>query len=153
MPSGDQEIRRAGPSDLEGLLTLIEEFYEQDRHDYLRSRIVGALGPLLSDDSVGQVWVTSSDNTLLGYAIVTWSYSLESGGRDCILDELFVREQSQGHGSALLAHSILQARNAGARSMFLETESHNTRVRELYARHGFQTEDSVWMSAWFDDDA
>jgi ribosomal protein S18 acetylase RimI-like enzyme len=30
--------------------------------------------------------------------------------------------------------------------MFVETEAANTRVRDFYRRHGFEVEESIWMS-------
>ena len=140
-------IRRAGPADVEPLLGLIREFYVVDRHDYDEQHVRTALMPLLADDTLGQVWVLDVDATLAGYAIVTWSWSLESGGRDCILDEIYVRDGGQGRGGALIEHAIGEAERFGARAVFLETEAHNTRVRGFYARHGLVVEDSVWMSA------
>ena len=77
---------------------------------------------------------------------VTWSYSLESGGRDCILDEIYVASRSAGLGTGLLAAAMEGARLCGARAAFLETEAHNDRVRGFYIRNGFEIEDSVWMS-------
>ena len=53
-------IRRAGVGDAALLLTLIREFYEVDRHPYDEHRVVRAIGPLLVDDSVGQVWLITS---------------------------------------------------------------------------------------------
>jgi ribosomal protein S18 acetylase RimI-like enzyme len=38
------------------------------------------------------------------------------------------------------------AESAGASRVFLETEVHNERVRAFYARLGFRTDASVWMS-------
>ena len=138
--------RRAHLDDLDALLPLVRDFYETDRHHYDESRVVGALRPLLADDSVGQVWIAESSGRCLGYAVVTWSYSLESGGRDCILDEIYVTTTSIGLGSDLLAAVFDGARSQGARAIFLETESHNDRARRFYRRHGFEVDDSVWLS-------
>lgn len=140
------EPRRAALGDLGGLVPLIRSFYEVDRHEFDESRVRSALTPLLVDDTFGQVWVTEVGGVLTGYAVVTWSYSLESGGRDCILDEIYVEQRSGGTGSRLLEAAMAGATEAGARAVFLETEVHNQRVRSFYARHGFQEEDSVWMS-------
>ena len=140
--------RRATPADLEPLLGLIAEFYDVDHHPYDRAHVEPALLPLLIDDSLGQVWVLDEgEDRLTGYVMVTWSWSVESGGRDCILDEIFVQEQGAGQGSRLLAHALRAARAFGARAVFLETEAPNDAARRFYARHGFVVEDSVWMSA------
>ncbi|MEZ5227536.1 MAG: hypothetical protein R2710_12900 [Acidimicrobiales bacterium] len=49
---------------------------------------------------------------LVGYSVVTWGWSLESGGLDCILDEIYVERRRVGSESRLLAYSIDEARHA-----------------------------------------
>ena len=131
---------------MEELWPLLRAFYEIDQHEFDQERIERALTPLLIDDTHGQVWVLGEAGDLSGYAVVTWSWSLESGGRDSILDEIYVANRSSGAGSRLLSAALAGAREAGAQAVFLETESHNERVRGFYRRHGFAVEDSVWMS-------
>ena len=46
----------------------------------------------------------------------------------------------------LLDRALAEARIAGARAIFLETEKHNRRVASFYRRHGFVDDDSIWMS-------
>lgn len=143
----ERDIRRAVAADRGALLDLIADFYRIDGHEFVGERIETGLAPLLRDDRHGQVWVASTDVALDGYAIVTWSWSLESGGRDCILDELFVTRRGGGTGAALLTHAMAEARRAGAAAMFLETEAPNERARRFYRRHGFTVDDSTWMSS------
>ena len=140
-------IRRAGPADLAELMVLIREFRRIDRHPHDEDGVRRALWPLLDGDEVGQVWLIAGDpGEVAGYAVVTWGYSLESGGRDALLDEIYVRDRGQGVGSAAMPEILHACRLAGAARMFLETEAHNTTVRRFYAKHGFTAEDSIWMS-------
>jgi GNAT superfamily N-acetyltransferase len=139
-------IRRAGDGDLPVLLELIEQFYVIDRHHYDRIRITRALAPLLASDEIGQVWLIGHAGETVGYAVVTWGYSLESGGRDALLDEIYVAARSQGIGGQALMQILGECRRAGASRMFLETEAHNADVRRFYSRHGFAVENSIWMS-------
>lgn len=119
-----------------------------DGHDFDASRVRQGLAPLLSGDTFGQVWlvVDSCPVGLVGYAVVTWGWSLESGGKDALLDEVFMRVRGAGTGEELLRHAMVAAKQAGARRMYLETEVHNARARSFYARLGFAPDDSVWMS-------
>jgi ribosomal protein S18 acetylase RimI-like enzyme len=135
-------LRLATVDDLDALIPLIGEFCAIDEHDFDEPFVRGALQPLLANPDLGFVLV---DNELSSYAVVTWGYSLESGGREALLDEFYVRDRSRGLGSQMITEIGRRAADAGARRIFLETESANTRVRGFYARHGFQTEDSVWM--------
>jgi GNAT superfamily N-acetyltransferase len=143
---GEAAIRRATVDDREQLCGLIERFYRIDGHEFDPARIDAGLVPLLHDDRHGQVWAATVDGTTVGYVIVTWSWSLESGGRDCILDELYVDRRGDGIGSALLRRAMDEAQRAGAAAMFLETEAPNDGARRFYVRHGFSADDSLWMS-------
>ncbi|WP_426512549.1 GNAT family N-acetyltransferase [Dactylosporangium sp. McL0621] len=143
----DIRVYRAGPADLAAILPLVREFCAADGHEYDEPRVSRALGPLLAGDAHGQVWLVGS---AAGYAVVTWGWSLESGGREALLDEIYVRERGHGAGAALLERVLAAAAQAGAAVMFLETEAHNDRVRGFYARHGFTADDSVWMSRALD---
>lgn len=149
-PSGTGSIRRAAPSDEDRLLVLIREFYEIDRHEYDEARVRAALAPLLSGDDLGQVWLISGGpggaGDPVGYAVVTWGYSLESGGRDALLDEIYVRDRGRGIGARAMEEVLAASAAAGATRMFLETEAHNERVRGFYRSLGFVADDSVWMS-------
>lgn len=147
-----ETLRRAVPDDLERLVTLVQSFYVIDGHDYDEQRVRRALAPLLTDDDRGQVWVLSDGSTgpMGGYAVVTWSWSLESGGLDAILDEIFVERRNEGAGGHLLRHALTAAARAGAARVYLETEAHNERVRRFYRRNGFTPDDSIWMSADLD---
>ena len=137
-------IRRAGLEDLEALASLSSEFNEIDGHPYDDLRVRAALIPLLRDDSLGVVYLFGHPPD--GYAIVTWGYSIESGGRDALLDEIYMRRRGEGHGSAAFEDVLADIRRRGLSRMFLETERCNFRVRSFYARHGFAEEGSIWMS-------
>ena len=135
--------RLATPADLPELLGLVCEYCEADHHDFDEARVRSALVPLLESDRYGLVWVVGRPAE--GYAVVTWGYSLESGGADALLDEIYVRERRRGRGSELLRHIMQDLESRGLSRIFLETERHNEAVRRFYARHGFEEESSVWM--------
>jgi GNAT superfamily N-acetyltransferase len=136
-------IRTAGPEDADGLIGLIREFYVVDHHPWDEEVVRAGLEPLLASDDHGVVLLADGG----GYAVITWSWSVESGGRDVLLDEIYVRDRGEGAGSELMAAVFAEMRDRGLRRIFLETETANHRARSFYARHGFEVEDSVWMLA------
>ena len=137
------KTRRATIADLELLLTLSSEFHEIDRHLHDPVRVRTAIEALLTSDDLGVVYVLGEG---LGYALVTWGYSIESGGRDALLDEIYVRERGKGLGGQLLDDVLSDLAARGLPRVFLETEAHNEAVRRFYNLHGFETEGSIWMS-------
>ncbi|MEE4279337.1 MAG: GNAT family N-acetyltransferase [Halieaceae bacterium] len=141
-----QKPERATPGDLDWLLQLIEEFCRIDQHEYDPHRLRSSLPALLESDEYGVVWKMPAPTE--AYAVVTWGYSLESGGREALIDELYVRARGKGNGRRFLEHILDDCRQRGFVRIFLETESHNTRVRAFYGRAGFAEDDSIWMSRW-----
>jgi len=123
-------------------------FCELDQHPFDDARARAAFIPLLTDDTHGIVWIGDRPDS---YAVLTWGWSIEAGGREAVLDEIFVSDRGGGHGSALIEHLMADAAQREIARIFLETESHNDRVRRLYERHGFVTDDSIWMSREFTD--
>jgi len=144
MKSISQPVRLAVSADTEALVQLVREYCIEDRHEFAESRVRAALAPLLMDDQHGVVWIIGEPP--LGYAAVTWGFSLESGGQDALLDEVYLRERGRGLGTQLLQCIIDDLVARGMNRIFLETEAPNERARRFYARYGFATEDSIWMS-------
>jgi GNAT superfamily N-acetyltransferase len=146
----DVAIRRATAGDLGSVLAMVREFCEEEGRRYDEGHVRPALEPLLPDDTLGQVWLAGHRvDGDLGYAVLTWGWGLESGGREGLVDELFVAAGWRGHGvgGLLLDRVREEARIAGCRTLFLETERANDAARRLYRRHGLVEEDSVWMRA------
>jgi GNAT superfamily N-acetyltransferase len=139
-------IGDAAPADLEELVALARRFNQADGHEHDESRVRSALACLLDDDRWGVVLLIRQGATAVGYAVLTLGYSIESGGVDALLDEIYLDVRGQGLGSELLEQVMDRARQRGASRLLLETEAANTRVRALYRRHGFDQDDSIWMS-------
>ena len=142
------EIRRAERRDLATLLELHRAFCEVDGHPFSDARARAAFAPLLDDDTRGVVWIVDRP---AAYAVLTWGWSIEAGGAEAVLDEIFASERGSGAGSVLLQHVLRDAEHRGITRVFLESELSNERVRAFYGRHGFSVDDSVWMSIEFAD--
>lgn len=139
-------VRRAEPGDLDALVRLCERYRLIDLQSFEEPSARSAFAQLLEPGDRGFVLVSESGGAVTGYAVVTWGFSIESGGLDALLDELYVESRGEGTGSALIQGAMAEAAAAGAVRMFLETEAHNRRARMFYARHEFTIEESVWMS-------
>lgn len=136
--------RRAGLDDLPRLLELIEEYCVLDRHAFDKHTVTKALVPLLENDRFGVVWVLG--RPALAYAVVTWGYSLESGGADALIDEVYARDRGRGLGTLLMEHVLRTLEQHDVSRVFLETENANEAARRFYSRFGFEVEPSTWMS-------
>ena len=143
--SDEVTIRSAVPSDISALISLAERYCIADNAEWNHDRAHQAFEPLLQDARHGVVLVLERKDTLFGYAVLTWGWSIEAGGRESLLDEMYVDEPGHGYGSTLLEAVVETARQHGAVRVFLETESANENARTFWLHRGFELEDSVWL--------
>src|SRR3989337_3048894 len=90
------DLATADSTDL--LLTLTQEFYSAEEYPFDKQRVRLALGQLLNDNSRGQIWLGGVDSEVIGYATVTFGFSIEFGGEFVLLDELFIRPALRDNG-------------------------------------------------------
>jgi len=140
-------IRQAVPDDLEALLSLLTGFSEEAGTNFGREHLLAGLEPLLSNQDLGLVFVAELDIVLVGYAVIGWGWGIESGGKEALIDEVFVlkNHRNQGIGAKMLSAVMTQLERHNTKAVFLETEAQNPNSRKLYQNLGFETEDSVWM--------
>ena len=139
-------IRPATPDDEAQILTLMNGFCESEGKSLDEDRARAGLAPLLESDTHGIVLVAESANGLTAYAVICWSWSVEIGGAEACLDEIYVSTRGEGTGSALISAVRDACIARGMRRIFLETEAINADARRLYERHGYEEEDSIWMA-------
>lgn len=148
MTSADNRLltRLATADDLDALVALGRRYCEADGHDFHEDRTRRAFAGLLAEPRWGTVLLAELGGATIGYAVVTFGYSIESGGVEALLDEVYLDVRGEGLGSILLDRVLAEARGRGAHRLFLETEAANERARAFYLRHGFAQDDSIWLS-------
>ena len=133
-------LARAGLRDVEEILALQTAYYAEDGIETPLDARRRALAGLLSDCDLGAVWLVSVDGRPAGYVAVCFGYSLELGGRDAFVDELFVTAELRGNGLGrkLLERALAAGRADGVRAFHLEAAEGNEAAQTLYADFGFR---------------
>ena len=142
------DIRRAGAGDLDTLVELHRAFCALDGHPFDDHRARAAFAPLLADDTHGVVWIVDAPPA---YAVLTWGWSIEAGGAEAVLDEIFVTEPDAASGSSLIDHLLADGRRRGLARSSWKPRRTTTGSEGFYERHGFRTDDSIWLSHEFVD--
>ena len=139
MGSGVDELvfDPATSNDTESLLALARAFHCEDGHP-LDGKGEAAISRL-SEELLARCWLVRSQGSLLGYVVLTLGYSIEHGGRDAFIDDLYLVPQArgQGVGARVLDFVEDQARRLGVKVLHLEVERTNDRASRLYQRRGF----------------
>ena len=141
-------FRPVARADIELLLQFMREYYEFDHLPFDERLARTALESFVGDLIFGRVWLISADTETIGYLVLTLGYSLEYGGRDAFIDEVYIRAayRGQGVGRQAIAFAETQCRSLGVRALHLEVERDNTNAHALYRKVGFVDHDRYLMT-------
>lgn len=136
-------LRLATTDDLDRLMTLVAGFHTQSGIELDEDRRRGALAPLLEGSPHGAIWMIGPRVAPVGYIAVSFGWSIEFGGLDAFLDEIYVREKVRGRGmgSEALAALLRALSEQGIAAMHLEVDTANDAAQRLYRRVGFASHD------------
>ena len=138
-------IRRATEADTALLLPRTAALNAHEGIAIDAPTLEAALRRLLGDPSLGCVWLIEPGP--VGYAIVTFGYDLEFGGRDAYLTELWIDADARGGGAGRAALGLVgdAVRALGVGALHLQVRPDNPAMR-LYTRAGFVASPRVVMT-------
>ncbi len=137
------EIVLATAADVERLLPHTELFWKFEKLPFEVHRLRQLLSELVTNSGYGRVLLAQRGSELQGYLVLTFGYSLEHGGRDALVDELYVHERARDCrlGTRLLEEAFATCRREGITRVHLEVDNTNPRAAALYRRRGFVEND------------
>lgn len=145
------EVEIAAPGAAEAFLDLMQQFYGEARYPFDREKARAALEPFLANPALGRAWLFRDGGAAVGYFVLTLGWSLEYGGRDAFVDELFVSPSHRGRGLGRRALEVIDeaCRELGVRALHLEVEKENVPAEELYRQRGFEDHNRRLMTRRF----
>ena len=146
-------MRKASPDDVPRLVELMAEFYAEVGSRLNRSQAAKAFAALVSDERLGLVWLIEAQSQIVGYLVLTLGYSLEFGGLDAFVDDLFIQAPFRhgGLGTAAVAEAKASAVRLGVRALHLEVARDNAVALGVYRRAGFVLTDRQLMTLRLQD--
>src|SRR5262245_58722917 len=88
--SKNVRIKRATPRESADLLKFIKAYYQYDDIAFNRKVIASGLAFVLNSPSTGGAWLIMKRGEPIGYLILTFAFDLEFGGRQAILNDLYL---------------------------------------------------------------
>lgn len=130
-------------NDFNELKTMILELYEDDAATTVgvmrQEQIELTIQMLTTQPEVGDIVIFEIETQVIGYAILTWFWSNEFGGRMLIIDELLVKEAWRGQGIAShFFKTLFKERKYGEMAYELEVGATKDKTIQFYERHGFK---------------
>lgn len=131
------------------LTALMQEYYALDGLHYT-PEVSAAVVTLLEHSDYGEAYLLLEQQEVVGYAVLTWWFSLEFQGKAAFLDEIYLRPQARGRGlgSVVIEQLASHCRRKGIKTVRLEVEHENQQAQKTYLKNGFQHHDRYLMTKW-----
>jgi GNAT superfamily N-acetyltransferase len=130
-------------SSVDVLMKLIEELFAYEALPKKIEQTNHAVNQLLSNPELGQAWLIEveheGEKIIAGHIIVSYSFSLEHGGRVGLIDQFYLKPdwRQQGIGTKLIPQIEHQIAQSGIHALSLEVNIGNAGARSFYERHDF----------------
>lgn len=143
-------FRRAEHGDRQAVLELCAAYRRADHQPEASSLVSAAIDAALAGDPLIHVFLVElleaseqpgeHGSMLVGYLAVTLGFSIEAGGRDAFVDELYIQPSMQGRGLGKRALDFAEqlCRELSVKRVCLEVERANTRAKKLYDALGYR---------------
>jgi ribosomal protein S18 acetylase RimI-like enzyme len=133
-------LRLARPEDLDRLMGLVSAFHAEQGIAQDADQRREALLPLLEGIPHGCIYLIGPGRAPLGYIILTFGWSVEFGGMDGFVDEIYIRPAVRGRGIAteVLLELPKALAEAGLTALHLEVDRTHEATQKLYLRTGFK---------------
>ena len=130
--------RNAIPEDIPLLVSMMAEFYAEANFPFDHTWAGASFSALLADPALGAVWIVSHEAEPAGYVVLTVRFSMEHGGLDAFIDDLFVRpsHRRKGLGHLALQTFFAECRQRGVLAVHVEVGQNNDPAQSLYGSYG-----------------
>lgn len=130
-------------SSLNKFLKLIDELFDYEALPQKAEQTTQAVKQLLNNPELGQAWFIEVEQHgmkyIAGHIIVSYSFSLEHGGKIGLIDQFYLKSEWRQHGigTELLPQLETLVIQDSVKALSLEVNIGNAGARNFYEKHGF----------------
>lgn len=144
----------ATPNDIVELVDLMEAFYAESGYALDRAWAKRSFEMLMRNNDLGATWMVRHGPSIVGHVVLTLRFSMEFGGMDAFVDDLYIDpdHRRRGAGGTALSAVIDECRQRGVLALHVEVARDNLAANALYARWGLnpRTDDRLTRSRAFE---
>jgi len=137
-------LHLATADDIDRLLPMIAAYHAEADIEQTNDARRAALMPLLEGSPHGVAYLIGPMRAPVGYIVISFGWSIEFGGMDGFVDEVFIRPnvRRRGLGTEVLLSLPKALASAGLKALHLEVSHQNPRARALYEKLHFKPRDT-----------
>lgn len=126
--------------DIPILVELMREFYAEANYQLDMQWAAASFSALLKDNSRGAAWIILQDSEPAGYVVLTTRFSMEYGGLDGFIDDLFIRPgyRRKGLGREALRALFDECDRRKLLAVHVEVGEDNIGAKSLYKSYGLE---------------
>jgi len=142
-------IRLATFDDLPHLTPLVAAFQQEEGIVSDPKQRDRALIPLLEGSPHGAVYMIGPGNSPMGYVVFSFIWSVEFGGLEAMVDEVYLRHnvRGKGIGKSILKRLFRTMAAHGVHSLSLEVHHKNAKAIQFYKALGFRLRQNYSLMA------
>lgn len=142
-------IRLATFDDLPHLTPLVAAFHQEEGIVSDPKQRDRALIPLLEGSPHGAVYMIGPRNSPMGYVVFSFIWSVEFGGLEAMVDEVYLRHnvRGKGIGKSILKRLFRTMAANGVHSLSLEVHQKNAKAIQFYKALGFRLRQNYSLMA------
>lgn len=140
-------VHLAGPDDAERLLPMVAAFHAELDIDQSDERRLAALAPLLDGSPHGAIYLIGPPRSPIGYVVISFGWSVEFGGLDGFIDEIWIRPgvRGRGIGSGVLGTLPRALARAGLTALHLEVRRDDPGTVNFYRKQKFSAREGYML--------
>ncbi len=139
MPESKITGRVATEKDQPELTAMMEDFFLMFGYPFDRALRNKQVLEVIGSPAFGQLLLFEINTQIIGYMLLSNSYSFEFGGKIGYIDEFYLKPDFRGLGAGRQILDLLktQLEETGFKSLRLEVENYNKQAIRLYEKSGF----------------
>jgi ribosomal protein S18 acetylase RimI-like enzyme len=141
-------LRKATLEHCPQLVELMAEAFAEAGYTLNRRHAKSAFAAIVADRRLGYVWLIQADSKTVGYLVMTLVFSMDSGGFNAFVEDLYVQapHRNRGLGKKALAETRRFCNTREIRAMSVEVGRENLQAQGVYRRTGFVATDRQLMT-------
>lgn len=141
-------IRPAQLNDIKTILDFMADYYTLEGIEFNRIRSGKTLEDFIADRTYGALCMICLSNEPIGYFCLAYSFTLENYGKDCFLDEIYIKPnfRNQGIGSEVMKYIETYLLENDFKAIHLIVYDKNPAAHKYYLKNGFHEHRASFMT-------
>lgn len=140
-------IRKANNSDKEKYVSLAKKFYNSDAvlHEISKNNFYKTFNEFMHSDIFIEIYLLELDEKLIGYFLLSKTYSQEVGGKVLLIEEIFIESEYRNKGISKKIFNFIFETYGDYKRYRLELTKNNNIAFNAYSKMNFKSLDYLQM--------